>query len=188
MTDMKILGKLTFACATILAMWATGSDAQGIHAFKGGARIAAASCPSYIERPGARVSSVNGQLRVHDSNNPVKVRVVCALPLPEKAKLRQFVMVGNVSKGEIFAFIAQEAWNEPRSVPFFANISLLPSTPFEVPARQQKKIVKNVPTSGSESMTIDRINTYFIEAEIASTTPVDEANALELFYFEVYWD
>lgn len=185
---MKIPEKSAIACATIVAMLATGSNAQGIYAFKGGARIAAASCPSYVELPGARLGSANGQLRVYNPNNPIRVRVVCALPLPEKAKLRQFVMVGNVSKGEIFAFIAQEAWNEPRAVPFFANISLLPSTPFEVPARQQKKIVKNVPTSGSESMTTDRINTYFIVAEIASTTPVDEANALELFYFEVYWD
>lgn len=185
---MKTLTKLAIACAAIVTMLAAESAAQGIYAFKGGTRIAAASCPSYVERPGARIGSANGQLRVYDLNNPIKVRVVCALPLPEKAKLRQFVMVGNVSKGEIFAFIAQEAWNEPRSVPFFANISLLPSTPFEVPARQQKKVVKNVPASGSESMTTDRINTYFIEAEIASTTPVDEVNALELFYFEVYWD
>ena len=185
---MKNLAKLAIACASVMTAMATESAAQGIYAFKGGARIAAASCPSYLERPGARIGSVNGQLRVYDPNSPIKVRVVCALPLPEKAKLRQFVMVGNVSKGEIFAYIAQESWNEPRSVPFFANISLLPSTPFEVPARQQKKIVKNVPTSGSESMTTDRINTYFIEAEIASTSPVDEANALELFYFEVYWD
>lgn len=34
----------------------------------------------------------------------------------------------------------------------------------------------------------DRIQCYFIEAQFRSGAPVSLEEALELFYFEVYWD
>jgi hypothetical protein len=42
--------------------------------------------------------------------------------------------------------------------------------------------------SGDESLTIDRINTYFVEAEFKTTEAVIARDALELSYFEVYSD
>lgn len=45
-----------------------------------------------------------------------------------------------------------------------------------------------LPAAGSESLTIDRINAYFIEAEFKTNEAATGQDAPELFYFEVYWD
>lgn len=160
----------------------------GIYNFKRGVRVPAGSCVTYTESPNTHVISATGGLRLFNTSGPVKAHCVCQLPVPEKAKIRQFVMVGNVSTGEIFAYIAGVPWNQPHQVPFWANISLLPTTPYEIPAVKQKKIVRNLPISGSDSLTTDRINTYYVEAEFRTRSPVSAQNALELFYFEIYWD
>src|SRR5262245_58030223 len=86
----------------------------GIYDFKGGVRVPAGSCLTYLDQPNSNVVSVNGGLRVSNSTGSVGARCVCQLPVPEKAKIRQFVMVGNVSKGEIFAYIGSVPWNQPR--------------------------------------------------------------------------
>ncbi len=148
----------------------------------------AGRCITYIDRSGTHVTSVNGGLRLVNPSGPVKAHCVCRLPVPEKAKVHQFVMVGNVSDGEISAYIAGVPWNQPNRVRFYAHLSLLRSTPFEVPLEKQKKVVWDLPISGTESLTIDRSNPYYIEAEFKTSGAVDIQNALELFYFEVYWD
>jgi hypothetical protein len=160
----------------------------GIYDVKGGVRVPAGSCVTYIDTLKTQVTSVNGALILSNTSGPVQAHCVCQLPVPEKAKIRQFVMVGNVTKGEIFAYIAAEAWNQPHQVPFFADISLLPTTPYEVPDEKQKKVARSLPVSGSESLTIDRANTYFIEAMFKTDSAISTKEALELFYFEVYWD
>ncbi|MDQ5870936.1 MAG: hypothetical protein M3547_01850 [Acidobacteriota bacterium] len=176
------------ACLSLAALVGSGTVSGGIYDFRGGVRIPAGSCASYPESPGTTATSINGGLRVTNPSGRIRLRCVCALPIPEKAKVRQFVMVGNVRKGEIFAYIGAVHWNQPREVPFYANLSLLPSTPVEVPAVNQKKVVGNLPAAGSESLTIDRINAYFIEAEFKTNEAATGQDSPELFYFEVYWD
>jgi hypothetical protein len=65
---------------------------------------------------------------------------------------------------------------------------MLPSTPFEIPDMQQKKVVENLPTSDPNSLTTDRAVCYFIQARMHSDSPVSVEQSLEIFYFEVYWD
>ncbi len=113
---------------------------------------------------------------------------VCQLPVPEKVPIRQFVMVGNVGKGLISAELGGVRWNAPRQHVRYAQIKMLPSTPFEVPEMKQKKVVVNLPSTGAGSLTTDRIQSYFIGAAFSSPSPLTIEQALELFYFEVYWD
>ena len=65
---------------------------------------------------------------------------------------------------------------------------MLPSTPFEVPAMKQKKQVVNLPISGRGSLTVDRAQCYFIQAELFTDSAVSIEQDLEIFYFEIYWD
>jgi hypothetical protein len=52
-----------------------------------------------------KLISASGGLDVFNYDGPVDVSCVCQLPVPEKAIIRQFVMVGDVEKGEIYAEI-----------------------------------------------------------------------------------
>ena len=47
---------------------------------------------------------------------------------------------------------------------------------------------RDLPPCGSESMSIDRSNTYLIETEFRTPSATDAASALELYYYEVYWN
>jgi hypothetical protein len=70
----------------------------------------------------------------------------------------------------------------------YATVTLRPETPFEIPEQKQKKIVQNLPSSGGRSVVTDRIQTYFIEARLTTSSAVSIEEGLEIFYFEIYWD
>ncbi|MDH4230765.1 MAG: hypothetical protein OEW04_01900 [Nitrospirota bacterium] len=160
----------------------------GIYDFKGGVRIPAGSCATYSNTPRAEFVSSSGGLSVYNMDGRIDVSCVCQLPVPEKARIRQFVMVGNVSKGRISAQLGGVSWNVPRQHSQYASVSMEPATPYEVPQMKQKKVVQNLPVSGNKSLRTDRIQTYFIEARLTSGAAVNIEDALEIFYFEVYWD
>jgi hypothetical protein len=159
-----------------------------IHNFKGGVRIPAGSCATYSNTPRAEKFSSSGGLVIYNFDGRIDVTCVCQLPVPETAKIRQFVSVGNVSKGEIIARLGAVLWNVPRQASMYASVRLNPGTPYEIPEMKQMKAVQNLPVSGPQSLTIDRAQTYFIEAQFRSDSAVSIEEALELFYFEVYWD
>lgn len=161
---------------------------MSIYDFKHGVRIPAGSCSTYSNTPKAELISASGGLDVFNYDGPVDVSCICQLPVPEKAIIRQFVMVGNVEKGEIYAEIGGVRWNAPRQHLSYAAIKMLPSTPYEIPLMKQKKVVLNLPVSGNNSLTTDRIQCYFIQARFHSNSAISIEQALSLFYFEVYWD
>jgi hypothetical protein len=108
--------------------------------------------------------------------------------LPEKALVRQFVIVGNVEKGVIQADLGGVRWNVPRQHILYSSLKMLPETPYEVPDMKQKKVVANMPTTGPNFLLTDRIQSYFIQARFTSSQAVNLEEALELFYCEIYWD
>lgn len=160
---------------------------MGIYNFKGGIRIPAGSGSIYPDGSGMRITSINGGLNIYNTSGPVRARCVCQVPVPEKAKIRQFVMVGNVRHGEIFGFLGSVPWNKPHEGIIWAHNTLSPTTPYEVRDMQQKQVFQ-LPLTGSESLTIDRINTYYIDAYFRTDTIVMDTSPLRLYYFEIYWD
>jgi len=188
---MKIIGQLIlslFFLGAIPILSFFPENMEKIYEFRGGIRIPAGAGTIFSDSPGTIFNSINGGLIVYNPKNKLKARCIYQLPVPEGAKIRQFVLVGNVIIGEIFAYIGALEWNKPRQGIVFAPISLLPNTPYEVESEKQKKIVKDLPLSGISSLIIDRRRTYFIEVEFKSESSVDLNKALELFYIEIYWD
>jgi hypothetical protein len=173
----------------VVLMLASGSVTHAdIYDFRGGVRIPAGSCATYAIAPRPEVISTSGGLAVHSVGDRIDLQCVCQVPVPEKAKIRQFVMVGNVTKGTITASLGGVRWNVPRQHSAYATVRLRPETPFEVPAQKQKKMVQNLPSSGNGSVVTDRVQTYFIEARLTASSAVSIEEALEIFYFEIYWD
>jgi hypothetical protein len=160
----------------------------GIYDFRGGIRIPAGACVTYSNTPSAEYFSSSGGLSVSNRSGQINVSCVCQLPVPEKAHVRQFVMVGNVEKGLISAELGGVGWSTPRQHSRYASLTMQPSTPYEVPQNKQKKVVANLPVSGAGSLTTDRIQTYFIQANFISDSAINIEQALEVFYFEIYWD
>jgi hypothetical protein len=163
-------------------------SSENIYRFKGGIRIPAGAGTFFSDFPGTIINSINGGLIVYNPKNKIKSRCIYQLPVPESAKVRQFVLVGNVTVGEIFAYIGAIEWNKPHQGTIFAPLSISPNTPYEIASEKQKKVTTDLPLSGSSSLIIDRSKTYFIEVEFKSDSPVDLNKALELFYIEIYWD
>ena len=160
---------------------------QDINSFKGGVRVAAATCATFPAVSSTSITTALGDLKISNVTQAVKVTVVCHLPVPEGAAVRRFAVTGKVGTGEIFAFLhVREATNASQGL-LFAPLTLIPSTPFEIPDQQQR-VVTDLPPSGTESLTITRTRAHFIDATVTTKTPVPEAQALRLFYFEVYWD
>jgi hypothetical protein len=161
---------------------------MGIHDFGGGVRIPAGSCAVHSNTPRAQIFSGSGGLAVYNFDGSIDVTCVCQLPVPERALIRQFVVVGNLGTGQIDAELSGVSWNVPRQHAQYASLRMLPSTPFEIPDMQQRKVVQDLPTSDPTSLTTDRAECYFIQARMHSDSPVSVEQALEIFYFEVYWD
>jgi hypothetical protein len=161
---------------------------MSIYDFKHGIRIPAGSCAAYSNTPKAQMISQSGGLSVFNFDGPIDVECVCQLPLPEKALVRQFVMVGNVEKGQIQAELGGVRWNVPRQHILYSSLNIMPTTPYEVLEMKQKKAVANLPVSGPSSLVTDRIQSYFIQARFTSNQAVSLEQALEIFYFEIYWD
>jgi hypothetical protein len=161
---------------------------MGIYNFGHGVRIPAGSCATYTNTPRANIATLASSLVVYNTDGALEVNGICQLAVPEKALVRQFVMVGNVSKGRIDAEIGAVAWNIPRRYTQFAPLTILPTTPFEVAETQQKKVVANLPTTGAGSLIIDRINCYFIQVRCTSDVAISLEDDMEVFYFEIYWD
>jgi len=188
---MKIV---PISISLVLLLWGTSVystysfSPENIYQFKGGIRVPAGAGTFYSDFPGTIINSINGGLIVYNPKNKVKLRCIYQLPVPEGAKVRQFVLVGNVTVGEIFAYIGAIEWNRPHQGTLFAPLSILPNTPYEIASEKQKKVTTDLPLSGSSSLIIDRSKTYFIEVEFKSDSPVDLNKALELFYLEIYWD
>jgi hypothetical protein len=179
---------LLMLLALSMALLVTNVSSQ-ISNFKGGVRIPAASCPTYPSNKTTEIiGSGGGGLSVFNMSGRIQVIAVCQLPVPEKALVRQFVIVGNVSKGTISAWLGGIMWNAPRQASQYASVSMNSNTPFEIPQMKQKKVVQNLPVSGLKSLRTDRSQTYFIEATFSSASALNIEEALELFYFEVYWD
>lgn len=181
---MKIL-IVTFQSIMVFAFLSAQSS---IYDYKGGIRIPGGAGAIYNDRAESIITCINGGLRVFNSKDKVKARVIYQLPVPEKAKVRKLVLVGNVNSGEIFAYIGALEWNKPHQAIIYAPISILPNTPYEIPSEKQKKVVKDLPLTGNSSLIIDRSRVYFIEVEFKSDSAIDANNALELFYIEIYWD
>ncbi|MFZ3168353.1 MAG: hypothetical protein WA130_12110 [Candidatus Methanoperedens sp.] len=161
---------------------------MGIYDFKHGVRIPAGSSATYSNTSKAQIISSSGGLAVFNYDGRIDVQCVCQLPVPEKAQIRQFVMVGNVDIGEIYAELGGVRWNVPRQHILYASVRMLPTTPYEVAEMRQKKMVVNLPVSGNGSLSTDRILCYFIQASFRSDSAVSIEQALEVFYFEIYWD
>ncbi len=183
---MNIL--IRISVSSLVAFLLSAEARADIYAFKGGIRIPAGSCASFPTTRGTQVVSTAGGLAVFNMGGPVAASLVCQVPVPEKARIRQFVLTGNVVKGAISAHLGGVRWNTPRQASALARVSMLPTTPYEVPDQKQKKVVQNVPLSGPGSFMIDRIQTYFIEAALNANTPLNIEDGLEIFYFEIYWD
>lgn len=179
---------MRMSVSTLVAFLLPGVARADIYSFRGGVRIPAGSCVTYSNTPKAQFVSGAGGLAVYNMDGRIDVTCVCQLPVPERARIRQFVLTGNVSKGEIRAQLGGVRWNVPRQSLVFATANMLPGTPYEVPQMKQKKVVQNLPDSGAGSLKIDRIQTYFIEARFTSNAAVNIEEALEIFYFEIYWD
>lgn len=171
----------------LLAVFIVPAQA-GIYDFGGGVRIPAGSCTSYKNTPKAELLSSSGGVAVYNMDGKIDVSIVCQLPVPEKALVRQFVLTGNVTKGTIYAELGAVRWNAPRQYVRYGSLEMSPSTGYEVPDMKQKKVVQNLPTSGNGVLKIDRVNSYFIEARFYAKEAVNIEEALEAFYFEVYWD
>jgi hypothetical protein len=125
-------------------------------------------------------------------NDDVNEVFLYSLPVPEKAVIRQFVMVGNVNakkkKASISAILAETKWNKPRAHILHVKMEMTSDTPYELPNEKQKKIVSPVlPASGPNALIIDRENCYAIQARFEATELTND-DELELVYFEVYWD
>jgi hypothetical protein len=161
---------------------------MGIHDFGGGVRIPAGSCAVHSNTPRAQIFSGSGGLTAYNPDGSIDVICVCQLPVPERALIRQFVVVGNLSTGQIDVELGGVSWNVPRQHSQYASLRMLPSTPFEIPDMQQRKVVQNLSTSDSDSLRTDRAVCYFIQARMHSDSPVSFEQSLEIFYFEVYWD
>lgn len=184
---MKIAA-LTLMSALSTALLAANVSPQ-VHSFRGGVRIPAGSCATYSNTPKAEMVSSSGGLVIYNFDGRIDVNCVCQLPVPEKARIRQFAIVGNVSKGVISAMLGGVREGAPRQSSAYASVSLKPR--IDIPVirqRNQNRVVQNLPVSGPKSLTIDRAETYFIEARFKSDSAVSIEEALELFYFEVYWD
>jgi hypothetical protein len=181
MTRRTLQGALTAAAA---ATFVVTASAQDIRSFKGGVRIAAATCAARPVGASATITSVLGDVAVSNPD-PVKVRVVCHLPVPEGAVIRRFVMTGVVPAGEIFATLSVKEAADPGQAPFFAHLVMNPATPFEVAGKQQK-VSMDLPATGSESLTVSRMRAHYIEAMITTKPPLDQP--VRLFFFEVYWN
>ncbi len=174
--------------STLVAFLLAGVARADIYSFRGGVRIPAGSCVTYSNTRGTQFVSGAGGLAVYNMDGRIDASCVCQVPVPERARIRQFVLTGNVSKGEIKAQLGGVRWNVPRQSLLFAAANMLPVTPYEVPEMKQKKVVRNLPVSGPGSVKIDRIQTYFIEARFISDAALTIEEALEIFYFEIYWD
>jgi hypothetical protein len=185
---MKIDHSVAVAVAsfTILLGAAFATRAR-IYDFKGGVRIPAGSCATYPLSAKPDIVTSAGGLSVFGSSS-FQLQCVCSLPVPEKAQVRQFVMVGNVVKGTIQASLGGVRWNVPRQITAYASLTMGPTTPYEVPDQKQKKVVVNLPVTGAGSLLTDRIQTYVIETRFVGPAAVSLEEALEIFYFEVYWD
>jgi len=183
----KILLPVFLSIFISLLLAAPTGDAQ-VEQFGYGIRIPAGSCVSYLNTPQAQLVSTSGGLLVFNPDGRIDVHCVCQLPVPEKAKIRQVVMVGNVSKGEISAELGGVRWNAPRQHLRYATLRMTPNTTYEIPEMKQKKVLANLPAAGRGSLTTDRLQTYFIQARFTATTALNIEEALELFYFEIYWD
>lgn len=183
-------GGLTLTCLLLLSavLLPTNLVHAGIYDFAGGVRIPAGSCATYPATPKAEVVSSSGGLAVYNRDGRVEISSVCQVPVPEKASIVQFVMVGNVVKGRIDASLGGVRWNAPRQQSEYASLHMAPATPFEIPNMNQKKVVQNIPAAGAGSLKMDRAFTYFINVRLTSDTPVNVEEALEVFYFEIYWN
>jgi hypothetical protein len=179
---------LVFAAYSLMFVFGSPLTQAGINDFKGGIRIPAGSCVTYSNTPKAEVISSSGGLAVYNMNGQLDVSCVCQVPVPEKVLIRQFVMVGNVNKGSISAELGAVRWNAPRQHLAYASVNMSPKTTYELPAMKQKKVVLNLPISGKKSLRTDRVQTYFIEARFNSKAATSIEDALEVFYFELYWD
>lgn len=153
----------------------------------GGVRVAAGSCVTYPVTPGASISTATGDIAISNQAQPVNVRMVCHLPVPEGAVIRQFAMVGKVPVGEVFATLSTIEATDPGAAPFFATLTLAPGTPFQIPGKQQR-VAADLPPTGSESLKVDQHRAFYIDATFKSPAAVPAAQALRLFYFEVYWN
>lgn len=177
----------TSSLITVILFYLAG-EASAIRQFGGGVRIPAGACildgvdeSTFVGRP-------SGGLFLFDSSGPIDANLVCDVPVPEGALLRQFVMVGNASRGEIRGQLGSVRWNAPRQHSLLAEVRMNRSTGFEIPDQRQMKVVQNLPTSGNRAVRIDRANTYFIGADLRSDQPTSVEQPLEIFYFEIYWD
>jgi hypothetical protein len=179
---------IQLALAAVAAATLAGTaSAQDIRSFKSGVRVAAGTCATYPIVGGAVISSTTGDLALSNPSQTVNVRVLCHLPVPEGALIRRFVMVGKVPVGEIFATLSIVEATEPGQAPFFAPLTMTPTTPFEIAGKQQKTTA-DLPATGSESLTVSRTRAHYIEATVKTRTPVRTDQALGLYYFEVYWN
>jgi len=180
---------LPLLAAIFIAAWlaAPAGDAQ-VEQFGYGMRIPAGSCVSYSNTPKAQILSSSGGLLVFNPDGRIDVHCVCQLPVPEKARIRQVVMVGNVTKGELSAELGGVRWNAPRQHLRYATLKMTPNTTYEISEMKQKKVVANLPAAGRGSLTTDRLQTYFIQTRFTSDSALNIEEALELFYFEIYWD
>src|SRR5262245_6316612 len=158
-----------------------------INSFKGGVRVAAGTCATFPAVSSTRITTALGDLAISNATQAVKVAILCQLPVPEGAVVRRFAMTGKVGTGEIFAFLhVREATDASQGL-LFAPLTLIPSTPFEIPGQQQR-VETDLPASGAESLTMSRTRAHFIDATVTTKTPIPDAQALRLFYFEIYWD
>jgi hypothetical protein len=179
---------LFFILCSLMFVFGIFSAQAGIYDFKGGVRIPAASCVTYSDVNKHGIVSSSGGFSVYNYSGSIDVSFVCQVPVPEKVLVRQFVMVGNVNKGLIRAELGAVRWNAPRQHLAYASVKMVPTTAYEIPAMKQKKVVHNLPVSGNKSLRTDRGQTYFIEVHCNSNTAVSIEDALEVFYFELYWD
>jgi hypothetical protein len=181
---------LTFLFVLLLnaILLPTNLARAGIYDFAGGVRIPAGSCATYSSTPQAEVVSSSGGVAAYKYSGRIDISFVCQVPVPEKASISQFVMVGNVVKGRIEASLGAVRWNAPRQHTTYASLHMVPTTPFEIPTMNQKKVVQNIPMSGTGSLKLDRAFTYFINVRLTSDSPVNFEEALEIFYLEIYWN
>lgn len=133
--------RLVVAFVSILALVFLFADItySGIYDFKGGVRIPTGSCTIYSNTPKAQFVSSSGGIAVYNYDGSIDVTCVCQLPVPENARIRQFVIVGNVTKGKIIAELGGLRWNAPRQHLQYASAMMNPNTPYEVPQMKQKK-------------------------------------------------
>lgn len=158
---------------------------MGIYDFGHGVRIPAGSLSTYANTSRTIIANLGSGLVVYNPDGPLQVQGITQLPLREQSVLRQFVMVGSVDKGRIEAEIGEVPWNVPRQYRPYAQLALLPTTPYEIPEARQKKIVVNI---APNSLVLNRINCYFVQVRFSCDVALSLEEALEVFYFEVYWD